>query len=234
MPRIGLGLSIVLFGIPALLLWATTSLLMPPLVQRGWTPQTAWFLAGSLVFVPLLAASLIAAWASVRTPSLARILEHLRVRPMTSADWRLAGFALIFIGSATAVLYAVNANLWPRLPPHPPFLTATALEPGQYYILLLWLPFFAVNIVGEELWWRGFIIPRQEPVFGGATWIVQGVLHTGFHASFGLGLVFILLPTVFALPWAVQRSKNTSVGIVVHGGINGPAFLAISLGLVPA
>lgn len=216
MPRIGLGLSIVLFGIPALLLWATTSLLMPPLVQRGWTPQTAWFLAGSLVFVPLLAASLIAAWASVRTPSLARILEHLRVRPMTSADWRLAGF------------------LWPRLPPHPPFLTATALEPGQYYILLLWLPFFAVNIVGEELWWRGFIMPRQEPVFGGATWIVQSVLHTGFHASFGLGLVFILLPTVFALPWAVQRSKNTSVGIVVHGGINGPAFLAISLGLVPA
>jgi membrane protease YdiL (CAAX protease family) len=91
-----------------------------------------------------------------------------------------------------------------------------------------------VNILGEELWWRGFIMPCQEPVFGHRTWIVQSILHAGFHFSFGPGLIFILLPTVFVLPWAVQRSRNTSVGLIVHGGLNGPAFLAISLGLLPA
>jgi len=231
--RIGIVLSIVLFGLPALLLWATTDLLIPPLVQSGWSPQIAWFLAGSLVLVPLLVAALAGAWAALPAPSLMTIVDHLRIRPMTPADWRLAGYAFLFIGAVSALLYFINASIWPRLPPHPPFL-ATALEPAQVYIIFLWLPFFAVNIIGEELWWRGFIQPRQEPVFGRLTWIIQGVLHAGFHLSFGLGLILILLPTVFAIPWAVQRSRNTSVGILLHAGINGPAFLAINLGLTAA
>jgi membrane protease YdiL (CAAX protease family) len=153
---------------------------------------------------------------------------------MTRTDWWLVACVLAFIGVATAGLYFVNASVWPRLPSYPPFLTTAALEPGQYYILLLWLPFFALNIFGEELWWRGFIQPRQEPVFRRFTWIIQGILHAAFHFSFGPGLIFILLPTVFALPWAAQRTQNTTVGIVVHAGINGPAFVAISLGVSPA
>jgi hypothetical protein len=41
------------------------------------------------------------------------------------------------------------------------------------------------------------------------------------------------LPIVFAIPWAVQRTRNTSVGIVIHAGVNGPGFLIVTLGLVP-
>lgn len=233
-PRIGVVLSIALFGVPALALWAATALVIPLLVQSGWTPHTAWFLAGSLVFLPLLAAALAGTRAAMPEPSIPKILDHLRVRRMIPTDWRLAARLLVFIGITTAGLYFVNASVWPRLPSHPPFLTTAALEPGQYYILLLWLPFFALNIVGEELWWRGFILPRQEPVFGRFTWVVQGILHAAFHFSFGPGLIFILLPTVFALPWAVQRTQNTTVGIVVHAGVNGPAFVVISLGVSPA
>jgi membrane protease YdiL (CAAX protease family) len=59
--------------------------------------------------------------------------------------------------------------------------------------LALWLPFFFFfNIVGEELWWRGFILPRQEPVFGRRTWVLQGVLHGFFHFSFGPGVLFLI------------------------------------------
>ncbi len=35
-----------------------------------------------------------------------------------------------------------------------------------------WLPFFAMtitlvfNILGEEFWWRGVVLPRQELAFG--------------------------------------------------------------------
>jgi hypothetical protein len=39
---------------------------------------------------------------------------------------------------------------------------------------------------------------------------------------------------VFGIPWAVQRSRNTAVGMVVHAGVNGPGFLAVTLGLLPA
>lgn len=233
--RIGIGLSIVLFGLPGLLLWVATRMVVPGLVGQGWEPLAAWFLAGGvLVFGPLLAAALTVAWLSVPRPSPAAILEHLRVRRLTGSDWRLALATLIVTLAAMAGLQAVNAAIWPGLPPHPPFMAVRALEPAQYYLLALWLPFFAANIVGEELWWRGAIQPRQEPVFGGATWIVQGLLHGAFHISFGAGLLFVLLPVLFSIPWAVQRSQNTTVGMVVHAGVNGPGFLAVTLGLLPA
>jgi membrane protease YdiL (CAAX protease family) len=162
-------------------------------------------------------------------PTVAGILEHLRVRRMTVSDWRVAALALVITLATMAALQVLNTRIWLRLPPHPPFLTAQPLVPGQYYLLAPWLP----NIVGEELWWRGFIQPRQEPIFGSGTWIVQGLLHGALHFSFGLGVVFILWPVVFSIPWAVQRTRNTSVGMVVHAGINGRGFLALTLGLLP-
>ncbi len=232
--RIGVPLSVVLFGVPALLLWFATELLVPALAGQGWEPLAAWFLAGTLVFAPLLAAALAGAWAALPAPSLATLLEHLRVRRLSADDWRLAGLALTFTIAAVAGLSFLTARLWPNLPPHPPFMTVQRLEPAQYYLLALWLPFFALNIIGEELWWRGFIQPRQEPVLGRGTWVVQGLLHGAFHVSFGLGVMFVLWPAVFSIPWAVQRSRNTSVGMVVHAGVNGPGFLAVNLGLLPA
>jgi membrane protease YdiL (CAAX protease family) len=231
--RIGLALSIVLFGVPALSLWAATSFLVPVLVERGWEPLAAWFLSGTLVFAPLLAGALLGAAVDLPAPSLQTIREHLRVRRLSGDDWRLAGLVLIATFAVMAALHLLNAKVWPQLSPHPPFMTVQPLAPGQYYLLALWLPFFALNIIGEELWWRGFIQPRQEPAFGRATWIVQGILHGAFHFSFGLGVMFVLWPAVFSIPWAVQRTRNTSVGMVIHAGINGPGFLAVTLGFLP-
>jgi len=205
--RIGIVQSIVLFGLPALLLWATTGLLIPLLVQGGWAPQAAWFLAGAMVFVPLLVAALAGAWAALPSAFRGDDSEPSAGAPHDSRRLEADGYVFLFIGGATAALYVVNASVWPRLPPHSPFLTASALEPAYYYLLLLWVPFFTMNIIGEELWWRGFIQPRQEPKFGRFTWIIQGVLHPGFHFSFGLGLILILLPTVFALPWACSDQR---------------------------
>jgi membrane protease YdiL (CAAX protease family) len=230
--RIGVVLSVVLFGIPALLLWLATSIAVPALVARGWEPLSAWFLAGMIALGPILAAALAGTWMVLPTPSLPAILEHLRVRRLSADDWRLAGIALTATIAAMAALQAFNAMVWPQLAPHPPFMTVEPLRPAQYYLLALWLPFFAVNIIGEELWWRGFIQPRQEPVFGAGTWVVQGLLHGAFHFSFGLGVMFILWPALFVIPWAVQRSRNTSVGMVIHAGINGPGFVAVNLGLI--
>ena len=229
--RIGLGWSIILFAVPGIMLWLATAYLLPGWVARGWDPLAAWFAAGGGLFSLLLLAALASAWwASMRAPS--SIAEQLRLRPMSKRDW---GISALVLGAAfvlTAGLYVLHANLWPQLSMTPPFMSVTALEPARYYLLGLWVPFFALNIVGEELWWRGFIQPRQEAVFGRGTWILQGTLHAAFHLSFGWNLLLLLLPVVFCIPWAVQRTRNTMVGVVVHAGINGPAFLAVNLGLL--
>jgi membrane protease YdiL (CAAX protease family) len=41
-------------------------------------------------------------------------------------------------------------------------------------ILFIVLLFF--NIAGEELWWRGYIFPRQEKTYGRWTWLIHGLL----------------------------------------------------------
>ena len=177
---------------------------------------------------------LIAAALAARRISPGAIAEQLRLRPMSGRDWRVGGVALVIALALTAMMYVFNARVWPQLPPHPVFMQIETLKPQQFYLLALWVPFFALNIIGEELWWRGFIQTRQEPVFGAGTWVLQGLLHLAFHASFGPGVMFVLLPVVFFIPWAVQRTGNTSVGIFVHAAINGPAFLAVTLGLLPS
>lgn len=231
--RIGIVLSAVLFGIPALLLWLATDFGVPALVARGWNPLLAWFLAGTFVFAPLLVAAFFGASMALSTPSPSTILEHLRVHRLSLDDWRLTVLTLAWTMAAVAGLTLLNAKVWPGLPTEPSFMAVQTLKPAQYYLFALWLPFFAVNIIGEELWWRGFIQPRQEPVFGRSTWIIQGLLHGAFHFSFGLGVIFILWPVLFSIPWLVQRSRNTTTGLVVHAGVNGTGFVAVNLGLLP-
>jgi len=40
----------------------------------------------------------------------------------------------------------------------------------------------------------------------------------------------MLLPLSLILPYAVQRTGNTWVGVILHAAVNGPAFVAISMG----
>ncbi len=93
--RIGLGWSIILFAVPGLALWQSTSVLLPDLVARAWQPLTAWFAAGGLVFAGLLAAALIAAAMAAPRVSPGAIAEQLRVRPMSGRDWRVGIVALV-------------------------------------------------------------------------------------------------------------------------------------------
>ena len=102
------------------------------------------------------------------------VANVLRVRRMSRRDWRLTGTVLVVVALAMATMHLFNTIMGPGLAPDPPFMSVKPLAPTQYYILGLWLPFFFLNIVGEEFWWRGFIQPRQEPVFGDSTWFSRG------------------------------------------------------------
>ena len=87
---------------------------------------------------------------------------------------------------------------------------------------LVWVSFVTLffNIFGEELWWRGYILPRQELVHGGSTWIIHGALWTIFHAFKYWEIAAILLASL-ALSFVALKRKNTWPGIVTHLTING-------------
>jgi membrane protease YdiL (CAAX protease family) len=87
-----------------------------------------------------------------------------------------------------------------------------------YFVLGL----FVFNILGEELWWRGYILPRQELAFGARAWIVHGVLWTLFHAFYHttLGVLVSYLPTTLGISFVAQRTRSTWPGIIAHMAAN--------------
>jgi membrane protease YdiL (CAAX protease family) len=219
------------FAAAALLLWGATRGAIPALVRAGLDPLLAWFVAGGLgVFAPMLAA---AAWV-VRAEGVAldreAWRERLRFRRLSRADLRLGLLGLVVIAVWTGgvtLLFGEHAL-------HPPFLNRdiAVLGPGRRWLLAAWLPFWLLNIGGEEILWRGVLLPRQEAGHGGRAWLVHAAGWAVFHVSFGATLILALAPTLLLLPWVVQRTRNSTVGVLLHAGLNGPGFMAVALGLV--
>ncbi len=224
------------YGAGGLAMLVTTATIIPALLAIGARPRIAWFAAATPVFAALVLASALAlaregVWGA--SPGIVR--ARLRLRPLTRGDWRLAGVALALsmLGAgAVAGLYAL-ASRWLGtgldLLPAPHFLEAAPLQAGERWVLLVWLPFFALNILGEELAWRGVLLPRQEACFGARAWLVNGGGWLLFHVCFGAQVMLYAAPMMLAQAWACQRSGNTWVGVVVHGAFNGLGFIALAL-----
>jgi membrane protease YdiL (CAAX protease family) len=103
---------------------------------------------------------------------------------------------------------------------------------NERFLLLAWLVMFFFNIFGEELLWRGYILPRQESSLGRSAWIFNALLWFVFHIAFGIHLLILLIPILIILPWCVQKTGNTMVGVWIHGLMNGPMFVLVSLGII--
>jgi len=84
--------------------------------------------------------------------------------------------------------------------------------------------------MGEELLWRGVMLPRQEIAFGKYALLVYGSGWGLFHVAFGWKMMVPLIPILFIQSYIVQRTKNSWNGVVIHSIVNGPTFLAIALG----
>jgi membrane protease YdiL (CAAX protease family) len=90
------------------------------------------------------------------------------------------------------------------------------------------------NIAGEELWWRGYLLPRQEAASGAVAWLYNGLLWAAFHlfAQTTAWDMIRMMPTCCALAFVAQYRKNTWPGIVAHTVGNGPILIGIVHGIV--
>jgi len=68
------------------------------------------------------------------------------------------------------------------------------LTPERTWLLAIWLPFWVLNIMGEEILWRGVLLARQEQTFGRWAWLVNSGGWLLFHLAFGWQLLVVLLP----------------------------------------
>ncbi len=232
-PSLGVVGTLVLFGLAAVLLYAATHFGIPTFAARtGIEPVLLWFaFAGLGVFVPLLAIAAVLLWREGQLFSRGMFRDRLRFRALTMADWGWSLAGLAAIGILGAVSLAVVQLVFSKTSLHPSFMAMDPLTPDRYWILLAWLLFWVANILGEEVLWRGVVLPRQETAFGNKAWLANAAGWLLFHLPFGLTMLLTLWPILFILPYIVQRRQNTWTGVIIHAGLNGPGFLAVAFGL---
>jgi membrane protease YdiL (CAAX protease family) len=86
------------------------------------------------------------------------------------------------------------------------------------------------TVLGEELLFRGFLLPRMNGVFGRGDWVANGVLFAVYHLHMPWVIPAALLDT-FILAYPSRRYRSALIGIAVHSA-QSVVILALVLALV--
>jgi membrane protease YdiL (CAAX protease family) len=204
-----------------------------PLLKANsdFNPAVYWFITGYFLFVPIFGYAVLAVRKSGK---LKDILEALNIRPFSKRDWRYAVGGLLSTVILSGLIYGIAGLLHKyagtgELDTTPWFMEMNPFIGQERLLLLVWLPMFFFNICGEELLWRGYI---QSRLAGKYSWLLCSGLWLIFHFPFGYQLVIILIPVILVIPYTFMKSRNTLVGVFIHGLFNGPIFIAVALGLI--
>jgi membrane protease YdiL (CAAX protease family) len=103
---------------------------------------------------------------------------------------------------------------------------------GSWGILILYIICAIFNtFLGEELLFRGLLLPRMNKVFGKFDWLVNGIIFGIYHIHqpWGIPSTIILSSFIFAL--FTKIFKCTWYGVILHSG-QSIFFIIIMIGLV--
>jgi len=108
---------------------------------------------------------------------------------------------------------------------------------GQQFFSGNW-PWFAImmimmifnTVLGEELLFRGLLLPRMAGAFGRWDWVANGVLFGAYHLHMPWAIPVNLLDT-FILSYPSRRYRSALIGIAVHSAQT-VVFSALLLALV--
>ncbi|MCG8460831.1 MAG: CPBP family intramembrane metalloprotease [Holophagales bacterium] len=158
------------------------------------------------------------------------IKERARFTRLTRREWLLVLLGVLLVDAS---FIALQLTAEPIASLFPQWLTAHSevdfgLEQGDFVGLALFAGLVVLNVVSEEVLWRGYLLPRQELQHGRHAWWIHGLLWTGFH-WFKPWELIALLPGAFVYGWLCTRTKSIVPGLVLHFGLNGLAILMVAL-----
>lgn len=226
--------AILIFGMVTLYFFLLLITLHPFLKsQFSLNSALYWFITGYFLFVPLfIYAIVMARYEGNRR--MKHILQALSIKSLTGKDWRytITGTLSVFI--LTGLIFGISMVSHQYfgtklLNTTPWFMEMKPFQGMEQLLLLVWLPMFFFNIVGEEILWRGYIQTRLD---GKYAWLLCSLLWLIFHIPFGIDLLIMLLPCLLIIPYAFYKTRNTVVGILIHSIYNGPMFVLVALGVI--
>jgi uncharacterized protein len=230
-------------------IWAAAAI---PMAAAAWvaTPILARVLDGPAAFPRALILSLTVAvvWQFVLVMGLVRreqgtlrwavVKRALWLQPPQSPTSSRRGGRLWLLILPLAVL-AWAREMLPKLPaPESRDLGLfLASDLGQSFLSGNWgwyavmIVMFVFNtVLGEELLFRGFLLPRMNGAFGRWDWVANGLYFTAYHLHVPWALPGRLLSLVL-LCYPAKRYRTALLGIAVHS-VQTVFFAVIGLTLV--
>jgi membrane protease YdiL (CAAX protease family) len=103
---------------------------------------------------------------------------------------------------------------------------------GNWGLFALILVLFLFNtVLGEELLFRGLLLPRMRGAFGKADWIVNGALMGLYHLHQPWSIPSSVLAGVFLFAYPTRRFHSAWLGVIVHSA-QSITFAALTLTIV--
>jgi membrane protease YdiL (CAAX protease family) len=107
----------------------------------------------------------------------------------------------------------------------------SALE-GAWQVLALFVVLGIFNtVLGEELLFRGILLPKMRGVFGKGDWVANGVLFGLYHLHQPWSILGSAAEGVLGEAGPSRRYRSAWMGIIVHSGQT-VFFIFLALGLV--
>jgi membrane protease YdiL (CAAX protease family) len=92
-----------------------------------------------------------------------------------------------------------------------------AMFDGSWSLFALCVTMFVFNtVLGEELLFRGVLLPRMSGAFGRRDWLVNGVLFATYHLHMPWVIPASLLMDPFLVAYPARRYRSALLGMVVH------------------
>lgn len=231
--RISFIKSAIWFLVPGIWIYIAIYYLVPRVTACGISEYVA--VMGSIwsVTIPLIPLSYLLFVREHREKKLPLYCQRFRFKKLSWLDLKYLvigiGVSLLAEGllSGTGKYFAQVEYLAPPshlpIPFHPlkemtlPMTHFMGIElAGNWKFAMGFIVLHTLAMLGEEIIWRGYILPRQEISLGKKAWLVNGILWAyGMHLFLKWNFI-AMLPSMLIVPYAAQKTKNTWVAVGIH------------------
>jgi membrane protease YdiL (CAAX protease family) len=163
-------------------------------------------------------------WREQRTLRWPIVKEALWLRsPRSPTTGRVGGWLWLIV--IPLILITAVEGVIPT-PPHPEnhdLADLANMDAVQHFLSGAWgwygliLVLFLFNtVLGEELLFRGLLLPRMNGVFGRGDWVANGVFFAGYHLHEPWRIPATLVGDTIAIAYPTKRYRSAWIGIIVH------------------
>ena len=179
-------------------------------------------LTGGMMWQFVLVAGLV--WFEQRSLRWSTVRDALWLRSPRSPRSGRSGGWLWLILIPLSLLFALE-ELLPKIgvPENRDFAAFLDSDVGHSFLSGAWGWFGLIilmqifnTVLGEELLFRGLLLPRMNRVFGRGDWAANSVLFAAYHVHVPWMMPATLLVDTFAIAYPTKRYQSAWIGIAVH------------------